>query len=341
MSGQNGGTGDGQGKVKQTQPGTVDETVLVGERARQLADVPLFSGLAAAELETLAEVSEVVRFEPGARIVEQGEPGSSVYLITEGRVEVLARPEHDRYSAETAISWLAPGDTFGELALLDGGWRSASCVAVTAVCCVRLGREAFLTALQQNWPLSFGLHVMLAQRLRVADQLLAEYARDPLTGLNNRRALADLYVRESERTRRASRQRGGAEVQPLALVFCDVNAFKNINDTYGHAVGDEVLKTVAEVLTSASRLIDVVARFGGDEFVMLLPDSGDQGAVQVIGRVRQRLAEHPGPVPFSLSLGYALVDRQYPQALDELIAEADQAMYRDKAAQGGPAVRPT
>jgi diguanylate cyclase (GGDEF)-like protein len=305
----------------------------VDERARQLAGMALFRGMPEAELRPLAAATDVVLYEPGERIVKQGEPGESVYLIIEGKVEVLARTVQGSIVTETTVAWMTAGDAMGELSLLDGQPRSASCVAVTPITCLRLGREAFLRALQEHWSLSHALHVVLAQRLRMADQLLAEHACDPLTGLNNRRALTDLYEREAQRVRHVARQNGTQGLNPLAVVFVDVNHFKEINDTYGHQTGDEVLKRIAELLTSVSRATDLVSRYGGDEFVLLLPDAGIHGAELVVGRIRERLAEQPpGPVPFTLSLGYALVDPEAPQGLDALLTQADLAMYQDKAA---------
>jgi len=305
----------------------------VEERARLLAGTSLFAGLSPEDLLPLAQASEIVTFQPGDRIVNQGDPGESLYLMLDGRVEVLARIIEESVMTETVVAWMTVGDALGELALLDGQPRSASCVAVSAVSCLRLSREPFLRAVEENWALSHALHVVMAQRLRMADKLLAEHSRDPLTGLNNRRALADLYERESQRVQRAVRQHGAdASLNPLAVVFCDVNRFKEINDTYGHQTGDDVLRAIAATLTAASRATDLVARYGGDEFVILLPDAGDQGADLVISRIRERIEKNPpGPVPFTVSLGYSLVDPHEPQGLDALLSQADIAMYRDKA----------
>ncbi|HEU5316658.1 MAG TPA: GGDEF domain-containing protein, partial [Chloroflexota bacterium] len=319
--------------LTQHRAGTVAQGIPVEERARLLAGTSLFAGLPPEDLLPLAEAAEVVTFQPGERIVNQGDPGESLYLVVDGRVEVLARINEDGVVTETVVAWMTVGDALGELSLLDGQPRSASCVAVNPVTCLCLGREPFLRAIEENWSLSHALHVVMAQRLRMADKLLAEHSRDPLTGLNNRRALADLYEREAQRVQRVARQHGSDGLHPLAVVFCDVNRFKQINDTYGHQVGDEVLRAIADVLTAASRATDLVARYGGDEFVMLLPDAGVHGAELVIHRIRERIAERPpGPVPFTVSLGYAIVDPEEPQGLDQLLSRADEAMYRDKEA---------
>jgi len=319
--------------LKQRHAGTVSHDVSVDERARLLIGASLFASLPPEDLRPLAEASEVVTFQPGDRIVNQGDPGESLFLILDGRVEVLARIIEDSVTTETVVAWMSVGDALGELSLLDGQTRSASCVAVNTVKCLRLSRAPFLKATEQNWSLSHALHVIMAQRLRMADKLLAEHSRDPLTGLNNRRALADLYDREAQRVQRAVRQHGTDAMNPLAVVFCDVNKFKSINDTYGHQTGDDVLRSIAAVLTHASRATDLVARYGGDEFVILLPDAGVSGAELVVRRIRERLDEHaPGPVPFTVSLGYAIVDPHEPEGLDNLLTQADLAMYRDKAA---------
>jgi len=300
----------------------------ISDRVRLLAGVALFKGLSPAQLLPLALVAEPILYRPGDPIVRQGDPGESVYVITEGKVDVLARSEGDPDAPEAVVACLGAGDAVGELSLLDGQPRSASCVAVEDTLCLRLDRQHFKGALQEHWALTEELLMVLAQRLRLADKLLAEHARDPLTGLNNRRALAKIYAREANRAQRGARR---AERVPLAVLFADVDNFKQINDSHGHMVGDNVLRSVAQTLTAVSRDSDVVARFGGDEFVMLLPEAGEDGAALVASRVREILSDQPpGPVPFSVSIGTAVYDVERPPSFEELLAAADSAMYQDK-----------
>ena len=369
-------------------PARVPLTTDTMERLGQLRELPLFSGIEHRKLLPLARNSESVTFQPGEYVVRQGEPGDSIYVIASGRVEVLARVEHDGIATESAVASLTTGDALGELSVLDGQPRSASCVAVVPTQCVRLGRGALRRAMISNWPLAEALMGTLASRLRQADKVLAEHARDPLTGVYNRRALFELYDREARRAQRAARRaaqlphnaivkvpvgatpggpagvpsdgamavepmsvpaapaapeangnRGGrngsdvseAQVLPMAVLFVDVDKFKTVNDTYGHKIGDEVLCAVARTLSACGRATDHVARFGGDEFVMLLPEGGVSGADLVSARVRAHLADTPpGPVPFSISIGAAVVDAMAPPTLEQLMARADEEMYRDK-----------
>lgn len=305
----------------------------VAERAQLLAEISLFKGLAPAQMTPLATAAEPIVYAPGDAIVRQGDPGESVYIITSGKVEVRARSERDPEANEAVVAWLGAGDAVGELSLLDGQPRSATCVAVEPTVCLRLERRSFKGALKRHWPLTEGLLNVLAQRLRLADKLLAEHARDPLTGLNNRRTLADIYARETSRIQRLAHRAGDAAEAgtPLAVLFVDVDDFKAINDSYGHLVGDGVLRSVAQTLNAVSRGTDSVARFGGDEFVMLLPEAGKDGAQRVADRLRELLRDQPpGPVPFSLSIGTAVADATEPLTFEELLAAADAEMYREK-----------
>ena len=370
--------------AEETQAGEAfDVSVLapeVRDRLEQLRDLPMFRGIPADELIPLAVASETVRFEPDQHVVRQGEPGDSVYVIMQGRIEVLAKVERDGIATESAVASLMDGDALGELSVLDGRPRSASCVAAIPTTCVRLQREVLRAAMMRHWPLAERLLMTLAERLRHADTVMAEHARDPLTGVYNRRALYELYERESRRAQRLARRaaqlsheqivggkqgepieeppvghaahaarRGSREgepshrpgdegaqdwVLPVAVLFVDVNKFKIINDTYGHKTGDDVLCAVARTLAAEGRTTDHVARYGGDEFVMILPDGGESGAKLVCDRVRDTLANNPpGPVPFSISIGTAVVDPLEPPTLDALMKRADEEMYKDKARQ--------
>lgn len=311
------------------------------ERLKQLADLPLLRSLPIEHLRTLAESSETEIFEPGEAVVRQGEPGDSLFLVMQGRVEVLARSEHDGVATESVVASLFEGDAVGELSVLDGLPRSATCVAAVRTVCVRLDRDDLRAAMRRDWELGERLLAVVAQRLRRADTLLAEHARDPLTGVNNRRALYELYEREARRAQRSARKvgadesKGGRDVPdettPLAVLFCDVDKFKTVNDTYGHQIGDEVLCAVARAMVKLGRATDHVARYGGDEFVMLLPEGGEAGANLFAQRLRDYFRdEPPGPVPFSISIGAAVVDPIKPPTLDELMASADKEMYKDK-----------
>ncbi len=311
--------------------------------AREFADhvsllrsVPLFLGLRADELAPLAEACRRVTFAAGDTVVQQDKLGDCVYIILDGRVEVRARAKSPGAVSETVLSWLVEGDTVGELSLFDGRPRSASCVALADTTCLRLDRDAFLAAARSNWDLTLAVFGVLSDRIRHADTLLAEHARDALTGVNNRRALIELYEREATRAQRAARQAvaAGSELaaNELVLVFVDVDKFKSINDTFGHHVGDEVLRSVANTLVTAGRSTDFVACYGGDEFVMLLPEAGLSGADLVVSRIRELVHdEPPGPVPFTVSIGAALIDPLRPETFVDVMARADAAMYRDKA----------
>jgi diguanylate cyclase (GGDEF)-like protein len=156
-------------------------------------------------------------------------------------------------------------------------------------------------------------------------------ATDSLTGLHNRRN----FFRLAERTLDAC---GGPD-RPVAVVMIDVDHFKVINDTYGHAVGDEVLAAVSRALNDAVRAGDVVARFGGDEFAVLLPGSGPAEASVVAERLRRRTMSTPvqtsiGPVQISLSVGVGTHEHGNAD-IEALLLRADEALYEAKRAGRG------
>jgi diguanylate cyclase (GGDEF)-like protein len=158
-------------------------------------------------------------------------------------------------------------------------------------------------------------------------QELAYY--DPLTGLPNRRFFfehASLIFEEVKRYEK-----------PLSLLVMDIDYFKEINDTYGHDVGDLVLKTFAGLLRGIVRQSDICARFGGEEFVVLLPNTDLEGARVLAERIRTAVAKNPVEydsivIIFTVSIG-ASQYRKGMQSIDELIKEADIALYRAK--EGG------
>jgi diguanylate cyclase (GGDEF)-like protein len=146
---------------------------------------------------------------------------------------------------------------------------------------------------------------------------------DPLTGLQNRRCLFELGRIEFSRSRRMQR--------PFCCMMVDLDHFKQINDIYGHPVGDQVLQEFAKCCKSSVREVDLIGRYGGEELVILLPETDRETALLVAERVRAKIAATPVVVSdheihVTASIGVAGKDENTLQ-LETLIARADQAMY--------------
>jgi diguanylate cyclase (GGDEF)-like protein len=151
---------------------------------------------------------------------------------------------------------------------------------------------------------------------------------DPLTGLYNRRGFSEIGHREIERTRRYKR--------PLSAIMLDIDHFKRINDTYKHAIGDQVLRTLAERCRLRTRELDILGRYGGEEIIILLPETDRAGAIGAAEHLRRDVADQPfetevGQLWVTISLGVAdSIDGNLE--LDSLIDRADAAMYAAKQA---------
>lgn len=177
-----------------------------------------------------------------------------------------------------------------------------------------------------------------AQRLAAEkENLEREYARDALTGALTRRNLESSLALSYEASLKFER--------PLSLLFCDIDHFKKINDTHGHAVGDKVLAAVAREIAACVRQLDVVGRYGGEEFVVILPTTSVSGAMAAAERIRTRIAalrltsDKGQPVPVTISLGVATHgDGWTSRDLADLLAQADAALYKAKSAGRNRAV---
>jgi len=170
----------------------------------------------------------------------------------------------------------------------------------------------------------------ITERKKMEEELRKLATTDPLTGVNNRRRYNEISERELTRCKRYK--------HPLCVLMLDADHFKNINDTYGHDAGDQVLQTLADICQRELRDVDVLGRFGGEEFTVTLPETTIETALEAAERLRAALAEtrilleDGRELSFTVSIGAAALENE-DESLSGLLNKADAALY--KAKKGG------
>lgn len=261
----------------------------VNEKIQLLKNVNLFSKLQEHELEVVARYSDYYSFSKGTVIFEQGSSDDELHIIKEGEV-VITRSSGDR---DTDLARFIEGECFGELDLLDDTPRTVSAVAEkdSVLLIFPMKKVSFEEVLQKHSEIfSRILHkllIMIAGRIRSTNNLVSERSPwledlrkqlyiDKLTGLHNRsyleEDLANLLPQLGETS---------------SVVVIKPDNFKQINDTYGHDSGDRVLRMLADTVRSSLRSEDYGIRYRGDEFALLLPDTGITKAAQVGEELRK------------------------------------------------------
>jgi diguanylate cyclase (GGDEF)-like protein len=166
-----------------------------------------------------------------------------------------------------------------------------------------------------------------ARIIELQKELVMRASHDELTGILNRRLLMDLALREVERARRSN--------SVMSLLMLDLDEFKNVNDQFGHLAGDAVLKEVAGRIQLGLRAMDIFGRYGGEEFMVLLPSSNTDIARIVADHLRLLVCEQPvmfedKAISVSISIGLAALSFDHKMSLHELIGNADEALYQAK-----------
>jgi diguanylate cyclase (GGDEF)-like protein len=211
-----------------------------------------------------------------------------------GALACYVRGVGSLFAADPTLAFLAPT-----------GFQSASLLA--AALAAQAGTYAFL----------------LLHKARADAEAVRLATMDALTGTYNRRTFHEIAERELSRARRAG--------QPLSMIMLDIDHFRAVNEKHGHRVGDALLQRLAEVVRSALRQEDMLVRFGGEEFVVLLPDVPGPGAVVVAGRIRKAVAAQEielGPLRLAITLSAGVAARldEGPESVDTLIARAEEAL---------------
>lgn len=296
------------------------------EQAELFKDVPLSS------LRFFLDRCIEQTFAGGELILSPDIHNDHMYLLLTGAVTVHLE------SADTPpIAEASAGECVGEMSVFDGKNPSAYVVAKCECLTLVIDRDTLWAMINFSHGVARNLLYLLSRRIRSGnvtmsvvqkerDQKSEEANQDGLTGLQNRRWLEALMLR--------LRGRGLDEFAPLAVIMLDVDHFKSFNDRFGHAAGDEVLKTVAHCLRTGLRPQDRVARYGGEEFVIMLPNATREVALRVAERLRERVEQsetRDGELPLptvTISLGVALW--RSGQTIEALVGEADAALYQAK-----------
>lgn len=296
-----------------------------------LAAVPLFHALSREQMKYLfAQATEEV-YQSGTVLVRQGELADRIFLILSGNVRVV-EAALDAPSAYRFVAELGQGELFGEMGTLLGEARTTTVIAMEKTRCLVFPPQPFLSTLQESPGLAMAMLRAMAARLGSATRLLALTAPDPLTALMGRRAFQDQY----QRLVAGIRRRGSSVI----LLVIDIVHLKNINDLFGYSIGDEVLRAVADVLVESTRRTDLVARYEGDEFAVLLVDAGVEQVAVMMDRVKSRLAQVESrigiPMKIECSIGVA-ASQTPPETPYDLLREAVMNRHQ-KRVEPSPAV---
>jgi len=183
----------------------------------------------------------------------------------------------------------------------------------------------FLAELSKTLSYVVMLSGALLDQARLFEQVRSMAVSDPLTGLANYRRLISVLEAELDRSRRTQRS--------FSIVLLDMDGLKTINDHYGHLTGSRALVRLGKILRNHSRAIDTAARYGGDEFALVLPEAGKDLASRVVSRIRERLAAETEPPALSVSAGVAAFPED-GDSPEKLLGAADRALYAMKHRSG-------
>ncbi|MDH3646170.1 MAG: GGDEF domain-containing protein [Gammaproteobacteria bacterium] len=301
----------------------------------RFAALRLLRGVSPESIELHLEDSEQLSLEAGDLLLAPDTPNINVYAILSGSLTVHLISEH-----EPPLISLKQGSCAGEMSIIEDSAPSAWVKAAEKTQLLVLDQETVWEMINTSHSFARNLLSILSERLRADNELIADsegvlrqYERnamtDALTDLFNRHWLEDMFRRKLQRCE--------IDGEDACMVMLDVDFFKKFNDAHGHIAGDHALCTVADALRQYFRPTDMIARYGGDEFAVLLPDTLMDQALEIAERVRAAVGGNPGErtgpddgAGITVSIGVA--ERKASDTLESLINNADAALYRAKLA---------
>jgi len=305
-----------------------------------LQNVYIFSTLTAEEIEKVVSCLNTVSVEKGEILFREGDEGNELFIVKSGTVSTSIKlPDGE----EKELVKFGSGDFFGEMSIFEDAPRSATCYTKSKSTLFRLHRDDFFHIINTFPDIAIKImyHMLnvTARRLRSTGEFLSDMVRwgedarkraitDELTGCYNRRFLDDAFNDYFESARSSK--------TPLSVIMVDLDHFREINEAYGHETGDQLLLEVVAVFKRNLRERDIIARYGGDEFTVLMPDTDHEVCKTIAGTICREVSEltvlegRNGPFSkVTTSQGIA----SFPETADDLktLREgADQALYLAK-----------
>jgi diguanylate cyclase (GGDEF)-like protein len=300
-------------------------------RRSLLQGIALFRGIDAESMSDLLPQCGRIDVKAGQVLLAPERENQCVYVVLSGRLSV-----HLGSLDAPKIADLGPGSCAGEMSLIEDKDPSAFVVAIEDCHLMVISHTLLWRMVDRSHTFCKNLLVVLSERVRSDNEYIASSLgvlrqaernahTDALTGLGNRHWMRTMFEREVTRTLHANKS--------LCLMMIDVDNFKVFNDRYGHIAGDRVLVAVADTLREFLRPTDLVARFGGDEFAVLLPDLQLKQARQTAERIRQQIAAlSPSSLSTAMTVSIGIADRTERDDVATLVQRADAAMYDAKEA---------
>lgn len=294
----------------------------------------LFRNVDFTSVEYMLERSEARALAVGDKLLQPELPNDHLYLILEGELRVhLAAHQTVEHAS------LVAGECTGEISLVDGKNPSALVVAAKPTRVLAVPHDTVWSLVDQSHDVARNLLAIIAGRMRNDNSALitshnqrAQYEHqatvDALTGVHNRRWMNDAFPRVLHRC--------ALNKQHSAVMVLDIDHFKRVNDSYGHLVGDAALKALADIMQHNLRPHDLLVRYGGEEFAILLPDTALEEARAIAERLRRMVAANEvvsHGVAFKITVSSGIASIGNVGEMETSFAQADQALYRAK--EGG------